>query len=342
LKIAICFGTRPEVIKLSMLSSGLSNYFEVINVFSGQHGSLFEDVKHLIPKIQEQFPYKPCKNLSLTYSNLIYNFQDCFDRISPDLVIVQGDTATAFCASLCAFLAGIKIGHVEAGLRTNEINSPFPEEFNRQAISKIATYNWCPTKESASLLLNKEGVEGLVLNTGNTIVDFIYRTCKPEEISYNNEIVITLHRRENKDEFKDILTQINEVAKSHPELKFIFPVHPNPIIRNQLSAITASNIDIRDPMKYEDFIALLRSCRGIITDSGGIQEEALCLKKKALICRHNTERREGLDVGICRLVEGNILENFEWLLVPFDGDYINPYGNGNACEMIIESLKKHL
>jgi UDP-N-acetylglucosamine 2-epimerase (non-hydrolysing) len=335
MEIAICFGTRPEIIKLSMLSQALSKHFEVINVFSGQHSSLFEDVKHLMPDIQEQFLYEPSKNLSQTYSSLLGNFQKCFEKISPDLVIVQGDTATAFCAAFCAFLNGIKIGHVEAGLRTNRINSPFPEEFNRQMIDKISTYNWCPTEDAARNLINGNG---LVYVTGNTIVDLIYQICKPEDITYNNEIVITLHRRENKDVFRNILIQINEVANLHPELRFIFPVHPNPIIQDQLSVITASNIDIKEPMKYECFIELLQKCRGIITDSGGIQEEAVCLRKKALVCRHNTERQEGVTIGLCKLVGGNVRDNFEWLLVPFEGNYDNPYGNGDACVKIINSI----
>ncbi len=337
-KIAICFGTRPEIIKLSLLSEKLTNKYEVLNVFTGQHHSLYEDVKRLIPIIHQRIPLLEYENLNLLYADLIKGLYDYFNKEKPNLIIVQGDTASSYCGAFCAFMMGIKIGHVEAGLRTNDMFSPYPEEFNRQMIGKIADYNWCPS-QSAAENLKREGANGKIIFTGNTIVDFIHKMCDISKIIYKNEIVVTLHRRENKELFSNMLEQINREAITHPSLNFVFPVHPNPNIRKQLNILTAPNVLVREPMRYEDFLLLLLRCKGIITDSGGIQEEALCLRKKTLICRNNTERKEGVNIGITRLVGNEIEENFEWLLTPFEKEFDNPYGDGDACTKIINSIK---
>jgi len=337
MKIAICFGTRPEIIKMSLLSKKMSSSFDVVNVFTNQHHSLYDDVRHLIPNIHYSLPIGEYENLTLLYADLIKNLYDVFNNIKPDLVVVQGDTATSYCAAFCAFIMGIKVGHVEAGLRTNNVYSPFPEEFNRQSISKIAYYNWCPSQTAFDNLM-KERVGGKIIITGNTVVDFIKQHFDLAKVVYGNAIVITLHRRENKDVFENILSQINNIAHKHSDLTFAFPVHPNPIIRSQVKILDATNIIPCSPMKYECFIELLMRCRGIITDSGGIQEEAVCFRKKVLVCRDTTERQEVVNIGISRLVGSKVEDNFEWLLSTFEGDLINPYGDGDACEKIIESL----
>jgi UDP-N-acetylglucosamine 2-epimerase (non-hydrolysing) len=339
MKVAICFGTRPEIIKLSLLSQKMASSFEAINIFTKQHHSLYDDVKHLIPNIHYSLPIGEYKNMSVLYAYLIKNLSEVFDKSKPDLVIVQGDTASSYCAAFCAFTMGIKIGHVEAGLRTNNIYSPFPEEFNRQSISKIANYHWCPSMLALHRLFG-EGVKGKLIFTGNTIVDFVQQHFDLTKISTGNNIVITLHRRENKNVFESILQQINSIAHKHPDLTFVFPVHPNPIIREQIEVLNATNIVPCSPMKYEDFMGLLMRCRGIITDSGGIQEEAVCLRKKVLVCRDNTEREEAVDIGISKLVGNRVEDNFEWLLSPFEGNVKNPYGDGDACEKIIKSIRE--
>jgi len=261
----------------------------------------------------------------------------CFRDSKPDLVIVQGDTASAFCAAFCAFMMGIKIGHVEAGLRTFNMSSPFPEEFNRQVISKIAYYNWCPSLYAVEML-KRENASGIYF-VGNTIVDFLYSIVDINKIEHNNNIMITLHRRENQNSFHKILEQINYIAEKHKNIDFIFPAHPNPIIQKCLGILTSSNIHIHSPMKYERFINYLKDCRGIITDSGGIQEEAISLRKKVIVCRNTTERPEGVQLGVCKLVSENIVDNFEWLLSPFTEKIDNPYGNGNACDNIIKTIE---
>ena len=337
MKIAICFGTRPEIIKLYLLSQKMSEKFSVINVFTGQHHSLYNDVKHLIQNIHYHLDTKEYSHVSLLYSDLMKNMYDCFNKEKPDLIVVQGDTASAYAAAMCGFLMGIKVGHVEAGLRTFDICSPFPEEFNRQVISKISHYNWCPTKLSHEILVN-EKVCGLKILTGNTIVDAVNDISKKIEDIPNNRILITLHRRENRDAFKYILEQINDVSKKHSEFEFIFPAHPNPIIREALSSFGFNNVKIVDPMPYEKFIGEIKNCVGIITDSGGIQEEAVCLKKKVLICRTNTERSEGVSVGVCKLIGNEVVKNFDWLLKKEEFNFENPYGDGNSCKKIIETL----
>lgn len=336
MRIAICFGTRPEIIKLFLLSRKMGSQFDVANIFTGQHHSLFDDVKHLIPNIDWYLPIEEYKDLSMLYSNLIQQLCSAFKTISPDLVIVQGDTASAYCAAFCAFTMGIKVGHVEAGLRTNDLQSPFPEEFNRQVISKIAYYNWCPTQLSMDVLKG-EKVKGQIILTGNTVVDAIKELFGRYEEQDGNEIIITLHRRENRDHFESILSQISILSEKHPEFSFVFPAHPNPIIQGQLKNLS-NKIKIVNPMKYEDFILRLKKCKGIISDSGGLQEEAVCLRKKIIVCRNNTERSEASEIGISKVVGREIINNFDWLIEPVDGSFINPYGNGNACKLILESL----
>jgi UDP-N-acetylglucosamine 2-epimerase (non-hydrolysing) len=337
MRIAVCFGTRPEIIKLAMLSQKLRKYHDVSNIFTGQHSSLFDDVKHLIDVIDFSISIPKDQNVISLYSILTEKLGEIFLREKFDLVIVQGDTASAYAASLAAFLCNIKVGHVEAGLRTHNLFSPFPEEFNRQMISKIAEYNWCPSA-IAYKNLQDEHINGKILLTGNTIVDFVQSFCNKIPISETNDIIVTLHRRENTNVFENVLNQLNSVAEAHPYLNFIFPVHPNPIIREKVKILAARNIFVQSPMKYEDFLARLSSCRGIISDSGGIQEEAVCLRKKMLVCRNTTERMEAVNCGISRLVYDNITDNFGWLLEPILHKYINPYGEGNACEKIIETI----
>lgn len=348
MKIALCFGTRPEIIKMSILCEEIKKYFNTVNIFTGQHTSLYDDVKDLITNIDYKISLEECqrKDIISLYSNMQLKIKDIFLKEKPDLVIVQGDTASSYCCALCAFLLNIKIGHIEAGLRTYDLYSPFPEEFNRQMISKISYFNWCPSEKSVEVL-KKENINGKIILTGNTIMDFLVRKFKRQDI-YNNNIVITLHRRENSDKFISILKQINNIAKVHKKYNFIFPAHPNPNIQKQLTIITEDNIKIIKPMEYYDFINLINECRGIITDSGGIQEEAIYFLKKVLVCRDTTERMEGVDIGICRLIGEKIEENFEWLISDLDKnikDYMNdiknnPYGNGNSCFNIIKSIQE--
>lgn len=339
-KIAVCFGTRPEVIKLAMLIENLKDNFEVITVFTGQHHSLYEDVKHMIPNVSHSISLPNGLELRDLYHQLTFNLDVILQAEKPDMVVVQGDTASAYCAAYSGLKTEARIGHVEAGLRTNDIFSPFPEEINRQMISKIADFHWCPSKLAVENL-EKERTRGEIINTGNTIIDYVCKLINKDMIYDGSHIVVTLHRRENKDKFKCMLDQINMLARQNPNINFVFPAHPTPNLQMHLHGITASNFRIVPPYRYEDFLPVLATSKGIITDSGGIQEEAVFLGKKTLICRNTTERQEIVNIGMARLIDDKISDNFDWLLERNEWSYENPYGDGKACDKIVQSLLRH-
>ena len=322
-KIVIAYGTRPEAIKLFLLVKALSKKYEVITIFTGQHQDLIDNT--LIPK--------PDYSIMVKQPMWIEALRDIFIAEQPNLVICQGDTDSALAIAMAGFYNKIPVGHVEAGLRSHNINSPFPEEFNRIVIDKISDYHWCPTTQNAFNCL-QEGLSNIII-TGNTIVDTV-NYLKPK-ISTNNNIIVTLHRRENECYFKGMLTQINDLALEYDSYNFVFPVHPNPIISGKTSILKAKNIQIIEPLPYSDMLRLIASCTGIISDSGGICEEACALNKKILICRDSTERSEAIDCGIGKLVGCKIKDNFNWLLEP-SKTIANPFGAGNAVDAIVQSL----
>jgi len=339
-KILFCFGTRPEVIKISPLIKKSLNYFDVCSVVTGQHNTLFRDVEDLLPKVDYHIEIPVKRTLNFLFSKLFIELEQIFLKEKPDLVIALADTASAYCAAICAFNMQIPVAHVEAGLRTYNVNSPFPEEFYRQAISRMSVLNWCPNENNAQNLI-KEQTPGKIIITGNTTIDLIYQHLPQLEVEDTNQVLITLHRRENKDYFEKILKQIRHFAEAHPELKFIFPAHPNPSIQKVLNVVKYSNIEIVSPLKYLDFLKLMAKSKFIITDSGGIQEEVVCLKKKTLVCRDTTERQEAIDVGVCKLVGSNLTDSFEWALSPVNHEVENPFGDGHACDRIIESMERY-
>ena len=250
-----------------------------------------------------------------------------------DLVIVQGDTSTVLACSLNAFYQNIDIGHVEAGLRSFNLSSPFPEEGNRQIVSRIATFNWAPTEE-AKKNLEREGISNIIL-TGNTIVDICNQFNY--NIEYKNKILITIHRRENfgKNIIK-IFNEINQLAKKHNNVEFIFPMHPNPNVQKHKDLL--SNVKIIKPLGYSQLLKLLSQVKCVISDSGGIQEECASFKKKILVCRNNTERPEGIKSGFAKIIGTEIINNFNWAFNDCEWSGENPYGDGNATDKIINSI----
>ena len=335
-KILVCFGTRPEIIKLAPIIKQLQKEdLSFKTVFTGQHTDLFEDVKSLIPK--------PDYNLSIMRknqdsSNILANISEIFSKIiekeAPDLVIVQGDTSTVLACALNAFYQKIDIGHVEAGLRSFNLKSPFPEEGNRQLVSRIATFNWAPTKEAKNNLIN-EGISNIII-TGNTIVDI----CKKfnHELRYDDKILITLHRSENFGQnIIKIFTEINQLALKHSNIDFIFPMHPNPNVQKHKHLL--NNVRITEPLKYGELLKLLSEVRCVISDSGGIQEECASFKKKILVCRDNTERPEGIKAGFAKIIGTEVINNFNWAFNDFKWSGKNPYGDGKASEKIVDSIK---
>ena len=334
-KILITYGTRPEIIKLNPVVLELDKRgLSFKTVFTGQHQELYDDVKDLLPK--------PDYHLSImqenqTLTNIMSGISSRFGEIlideAPDLLIVQGDTSTVAISALIAFYERIPVGHVEAGLRTYDLSSPFPEEGNRQIISRLAKYNWAPTKLAAKQL-KEEKVHNIIV-TGNTIVDACNNFNYP--ISYENKVLITLHRRENFGiKMGKIFNEIELLALKHAELEFIFPMHPNPNVQ-KLKPIL-KHVNVIDTLGYSKMMKLLASVKFVISDSGGIQEECATFNKKVLVCRNTTERSEGIDAGFAKLVDTDIINNFQWANDNPEWKGKNPFGDGKASKYIVDSI----
>ena len=334
--ILISYGTRPEIIKLSpIIRELIERKIPFKTVFTGQHRELYDDVKELVPKPDHNLAImKENQSLSSIMSGISSKFGEILRIESPDLLMVQGDTTTVAISALIAFYEKIQVGHVEAGLRTYDLTSPFPEEGNRQLVSRLAKYNWAPT-ELAAEQLQKENVDNIIV-TGNTVIDVCNNFNYP--VSYDDKILITLHRRENFGEpMEKIFDEIETLAMEHHELEFILPMHPNPNVQ-KLKPIL-KHVNVIDPLGYSEMMELLSKVKFVISDSGGIQEECAAFKKKVLVCRNTTERPEGVDAGFAKLVHTDIINNFSWANDAPECSSENPYGDGTASQKIIDSLK---
>lgn len=333
MKILFILGTRPEVIKLSPLINESSKVFDVKVLITGQHSSLLDPIYSLLPFIDFKINMPSSRSLESFIITALPYIQNVIKEVSPDLVIIQGDTASGYTGALAAFLSGVKIGHVEAGLRTYDIQNPFPEEFFRQSIARMANYHWCSSEISVENL-KKEFITENVLLTGNTIIDYLSK--RKFEISRTNLVPITLHRRENKDKFENLFQEINKLSTDYPKIDFMFISHPNPNVQKHLNII--KNIRIVDAISYEVFLKILAKSFFIISDSGGIQEEALFFRKKIIIAREKTERPEVVDAGLGKL-SYNISDNIAWAMEDYQNDQGMPYGDGTACQKIIENIQ---
>ena len=349
----ICYGTRPEMIKLLPLI----NIFKLQNIifktlFSGQHLNLFDDFKTLLPtpdyvldNIMEQN-----QTLNMLSSKILKTIDNILLNNTITDIIIQGDTTTAFTIAFAGFHHKKQIIHLEAGLRTHNKYSPFPEETNRNLISKIANIHLCPTNIATNNLKRENIIEN-VYNVGNTVVDvfdyMIQNTSIPENIStiiekiqveHKKYIIITLHRRENRGKkMQNMWQQLNELSlsKKHKNFVFIYITHP---ALPESSEILNKNIIRLEPLDYVSMVHLIYNSLGIITDSGGLQEEAICANKKVLVCRDTTERPETIDSGFGKLVDTQIIENIDFLLSENTISlHINPYGE-NVCKKIISVL----
>jgi UDP-N-acetylglucosamine 2-epimerase (non-hydrolysing) len=339
MSIAICFGTRPEIIKLAPVISELKKQgIPYKTIFTGQHKELYEDVKFLIDEPDYRLEImKHNQSLNDILSSISLKLPAILKEIDAKLLIVQGDTSTVLTAALVAFHEKIKVGHVEAGLRTHDIYNPYPEEANRQLVSRIAHFNWAPTNNSKQNLLN-EGIQN-VSTTGNTVID----TCQSFDfpILYKKKILITLHRRENFGvPMEKMFREIEELAKENPQFEFIFPMHPNPHVQKLKPLL--SSVKIIDPLGYKEMIELLSSCFCVISDSGGIQEECGAFNKRILVCRTTTERPEGVTAGFAKLIGTEIKSNFDWVTNPTPWEGENPYGSGKASQKIVEEISEFL
>ena len=379
-KIMLVFGTRPEAIKMAPLVREFQKYpdkFKVIVCVTGQHREMLDQVLQLF-EIKPDYDLNIMKQGQDLYdvtSRVLLGMRDILKKVKPDIVLVHGDTTTSTSSALASFYQQIPVGHIEAGLRTHNIYSPWPEEMNRLITSRIATHNFAPTPLSRQNLL-REGVESdSIIVTGNTVIDALYAVVnKIKETQLNEElkvlllksgydverllkrkklVLITGHRRENfGDGFINICSAIKTLTEKYPEVDFVYPMHLNPNVREPIHQVFGENFDILnnmffiEPLGYLSFVYLMEKSTIVLTDSGGIQEEAPGLGKPVLVMRDTTERPEALDAGTVKLVGTNYdkIVNEVSLLLNNSKYYnemskaINPYGDGLACERIVNKF----
>jgi len=369
MKILSIFGTRPEAIKMAMLCRKLSKTKGVEHkvCVTAQH-------RQMLDQVLDFFEIKPDFDLNIMKSGqdltditceVLKGLRELFKSYRPDMILVHGDTTTCMATSLAAFYAGIKVGHVEAGLRTGNLQSPFPEEANRVLVSKIADFNFSATEINRQNLLSEGISPEKIIVTGNTVIDSLL-FAKNKMNSFSEEvtnslvrnifekhhpriILVTGHRRENIGEgFINICRALKEIAQKHPEVEIVYPVHLNPKIQKPVKQVLNEipNIHLIKPLSYPDFVYAMKHSFFIVTDSGGVQEEAPGLGKPVLVMRDTTERPEAIDAGTAKLVGADydkITKGIESLLTN-EEEYNrmakahNPYGDGRAVERIIDKL----
>tara|TARA_A100001015_G_scaffold97282_1_gene107974 strand:- start:3653 stop:4810 length:1158 start_codon:yes stop_codon:yes gene_type:complete len=375
-KIMLVFGTRPEAIKMAPLIHAIKaepESFKLKVCVTSQHREMLDqvlDIFNIKPDIDLNLMTKN-QNLSNLTSLILNKMQTVFTKHQPNIVLVHGDTTTTLATSMAAFYESIPVGHVEAGLRTYNLNAPFPEEFNRQITSKITKWHFVPTKLSKKNLLSEGVDKSLIKITGNTVIDALHLILKridknkyrqknlndilnsviPFNWKNKNFILITAHRRENfGDRFLKICSALKELSVNYPKIHFVYPVHLNPnvskIVYKLLKGI--KNIHLIKPLEYEPFIYLLKHSYLVLTDSGGIQEEAPSLGKPVLVMRETTERPEAVEAGTVEIVgsnKKNIIKGVSRLLnnkkhYQKMSRAHNPYGDGLACKRIVDVLQK--
>ena len=374
-KVMVVFGTRPEAIKMAPLCHRLREQkdIETIICVTAQHREMLDQVLSifkLTPDIDLSV-MKKGQDLYDVTSNILLKMRDTLKEEKPDIVLVHGDTTTTFATSLACFYMGVKVGHVEAGLRTHDIQAPFPEEYNRQSTGIIADYHFAPTDLSQQNLLAEGKNKDSIIVTGNTVIDALQLVLKTIDVDKNkskditlrlNErlpfdwevarfVLITGHRRENFGQgFLDICEAIKELAMKNPDTHFVYPVHLNPNVQKPVyeSLLGLDNVWLIEPLEYEDFVYLLKQSYLVLTDSGGIQEEAPSLGKPVLVMRDVTERPEAVEAGTVKLVgalKTNIISSIH-LLLNDEALYTkmsqahNPYGDGKACDRIVEYIRE--
>lgn len=377
MKILLIFGTRPEAIKMAPLvkefQKDMKN-FETRVCVTAQHREMLDQVLdffHIIPDYDLNI-MKPSQDLYEVTSQILLKIKSVLDQYKPDLILVHGDTATTFAASLAAYYQRIKIGHVEAGLRTGNLYSPWPEEGNRQLTSVLANLHFAPTVMSGSNLISCGASESSVFITGNTVIDALQMTLdrmennenfreKVEKNIFNSGfqdlnskfILVTGHRRENFGQgFLNICKALKSLAEENPEVSILYPVHLNPNVLQPVTKLLSNiqNIKLVEPFQYEEFVYLMSKSYLILTDSGGIQEEAPSLGKPVLVMRDTTERPEAITAGTVRLVgseQDSIVKAVQKLLSDNTeyqkmSEANNPFGDGSASRKIVNIIKSRL
>lgn len=382
-KVMLVFGTRPEAIKMAPLVKEFQKnpeFFQTIVCVTGQHRQMLDQVLELF-EITPDYDLdimKAGQDLYDVTSRVLVGMRDVLKEAQPDVVLVHGDTTTSTAAALAAFYQQIPVGHVEAGLRTHNIYSPWPEEMNRQLTGRIATYHFAPTPLSRENLLREGVTEEKITVTGNTVIDALYWVVNKvnTDAVLGNQlqealknagydvarlqngrrlVLITGHRRENfGDGFINMCTAIRDLTQKYPEVDFVYPMHLNPNVRRPIHEVfgevlnNLGNMFFIEPLEYLSFVYLMEKATIVLTDSGGIQEEAPGLGKPVLVMRDTTERPEALDAGTVKLVGTDydkIMSEVSLLLDDASAyekmsHAVNPYGDGLACERIVENFKK--
>ena len=382
-RIMLVFGTRPEAIKMAPLVKEFQKYpddFEILVCVTGQHREMLDQVLRIF-NITPDFDLNIMRQGQDLYditARVLMGMRDVFSLCHPDVVLVHGDTTTSTAAALAAFYQQIPVGHVEAGLRTHNIYSPWPEEMNRQITGRIATYNFSPTPLSQKNLQN-ENAQGRIFVTGNTVIDALHlvvdRLKSDTDLAKEQEnvllqagydvtrlvdgrklVLITGHRRENFGQgFINMVTAIKDLTLKYPNVDFVYPMHLNPNVRNPIHEVFGEkleylgNIFFIEPLQYLEFVFLMEKSSIVLTDSGGIQEEAPGLGKPVLVMRDTTERPEALESGTVHLVGTNhdhIVKEVSILLENPDAyekmsKAVNPYGDGKACDRIVSFFRRN-
>ena len=380
-KILLVFGTRPEAIKMCPLVKEFQKHpedFETIVCVTGQHREMFDQVLKIF-EVSTDYDLNIMKQGQDLYdvtARVLTGMRDVLKKVQPDVVLVHGDTTTSTAAALAAFYQQIPVGHVEAGLRTHNIYSPWPEEMNRQITGRIATYNFSPTPLSEKNL-QEEKAQGQIIVTGNTVIDALHmvvnklknnKALANEQVKVLSDagydvsrlangkklVLITGHRRENFGEgFISMVTAMKELSEKYPDVDFVYPMHLNPNVRKPIHEVFGEDLTIYknfffiEPLQYLEFVYLMEKSTIVLTDSGGIQEEAPGLGKPVLVMRNTTERPEALDAGTVKLVgtDHDLIVNEVSCLLEDQAYYdkmsksVNPYGDGLACGRIVNVFK---
>ena len=366
LRIMSVFGTRPEAIKMAPLVKELASREEIESLccVTAQHRQMLDSVMKVFDLRADcdLDIMTPRQTLSSITSKCLTGMDGAIERLKPDMILVHGDTSTTFAGALSAFYHQVPVGHVEAGLRTYDKYSPFPEEMNRRLVTAIADLYFCPTKNNRDNLL-KEGVEKGIFITGNTVIDalrttvrsdYVFATQKLNELDYANRkvILVTCHRRENYGEpMKNIMLALRQIAEQNEDVELVYPVHLSPVVREAVDAYLrgAPRVHLIEPLPADEMHNIMARCYMVLTDSGGLQEEAPALGKPVLVMRRETERPEAVEAGtvkLCGVVQDDIVTMAERLIRDRNAyekmaHAVNPYGDGKACARIADAIEWH-
>lgn len=366
LRIMSVFGTRPEAIKMAPLVKELASREEIESLccVTAQHRQMLDSVMKVFDLRADcdLDIMTPRQTLSSITSKCLTGMDGAIERLKPDMILVHGDTSTTFAGALSAFYHQVPVGHVEAGLRTYDKYSPFPEEMNRRLVTAIADLYFCPTKNNRDNLL-KEGIEKGIFITGNTVIDalrttvrsdYVFTTQKLNELDYANRkvILVTCHRRENYGEpMRNIMLALRQIAEQNEDVELVYPVHLSPVVREAVDAYLrgAPRVHLIEPLPADEMHNIMARCYMVLTDSGGLQEEAPALGKPVLVMRRETERPEAVEAGtvkLCGVVQDDIVTMAERLIRDRNAyekmaHAVNPYGDGKACARIADAIEWH-